>query len=159
MTPEQHTYHSRLKNLIVAVRESPSPELFDMGEYFHSCGTPACVLGHYAARIDLQDAFRFGRRMPNLLWSKPWVLAQDEKGRWEGIEGIDDARVCDHFGITDTQARELFSMRGCGQAQKPEEAIAYLERFIRELYPEAYATNVVKLPVKVRERVPECVPA
>lgn len=125
-------YEQRLRNCIVALRESPRPDAFSMKRFgwgiFDSnpqgylCGTPACVLGHYAARTDLQDAF---------------VL--DAQGyRGSGRYGYTPATwgaECAHFGLTIGECSELFGVVGCGGARTTQEAIAYLEAFIAHRYP------------------------
>lgn len=43
----------RLLNVAKALRESTTPpDLFTMRFVMRECGTPACALGHYAARGD-----------------------------------------------------------------------------------------------------------
>lgn len=108
------------ENLIRANRECHLPDKFDMHTYGHPCGTPGCVLGQYAAREDLQSAFKLtgaGR-----LWSRDGLHSL-----WSG-----DELVAEHFGITWTQALELFGVDGCGRAQTPEQAAAYIEKFVKE---------------------------
>ena len=119
----------RLLNVARALRESPNPEKFSMDVYAHPCGTPACAFGHYAARPDLQSAFRL------------------EDGTPVSAEGIcrmyylED--VLDHFGITIEDARELFSgggdpfevedeyrKCGCGGAKTAIEAAEFVERWV-----------------------------
>lgn len=124
----------RLLNVARALRESPAPEKFTMGSYLHTCGTPACALGHYAARRDLQSIF------------KPF------KGKWAGFVSLvepryeidpdgdnyfsahdvdyDEKEVLEHFEIDDEQARELFSGEGCGGARTAFEAAEYIENFV-----------------------------
>lgn len=50
-------YRERAQNMIRALRESPDRAQFSMSRWATRCGTPACVLGHYAARSDLQNIF------------------------------------------------------------------------------------------------------
>lgn len=108
------------ENLIRANRECPRPDKFDMHTYGHDCGTPGCVLGQYAAREDLQDAF--------VLTVNGRVLSRNRRiGLWSG-----DELVAEHFGITWMQALELFGVDGCGRAQTPSEAADYIEKFVKE---------------------------
>lgn len=127
----------RLLNAAKAVRESPSPEAFSMSRYGsepvrelfreHGCGTPGCVLGHYASRTDIQDEFKLvgmdifrkGAAVPAGLWER----------RVNGLT-YNGREICDHFAITIAQATELFSISGCGYAQTPAEAAEFIERFI-----------------------------
>lgn len=93
----------------------------DMSRWADDCGTPACVLGHYAARIDLQSEFR--------------IVVSDEQGAY-----IVDSRgkhiwhscpsVREHFDISRVQAYHLFDLEGCDDADTPAEAAAYIRRFI-----------------------------
>jgi hypothetical protein len=126
-----------------ALRESPRPEAFSMECFIRGdcwdarigsdnvpqfwCGSPACVLGHYALRTDLQD-----------------VLILDQEALEEGEPCVklkhndqpltfSDYTFQEHFGLrTSGEAQLLFGPSGCGGAQTPEEAIAYIERFIQE---------------------------
>jgi len=82
----------------------------------HPCGTPACALGHYAARGDLQDAFRLDNRgfLVHLGDETPYEM---------------ELR---HFAIDGDQEDELFSAMGCGDAKTTIEAAEYIERFVAE---------------------------
>lgn len=105
----------RLEKLIVAL-EAAKPENFDMGR-FARCGTPACVLGHYASRADLQS--EFGLEGMTIL-----ELATCRRPDCDGEE------IQLHFDITGEQACELFDVEGCDDAKTPAEAIAYIRKFI-----------------------------
>lgn len=107
----------RLENLIVALKDA-KPEKFNMGNYMWRCGTPACVLGHYAARRDLQDL---------LMLSIQRGMVYQETGI--GCD-YDDAEVQEHFGFLEDEAEELFASYGCGSAKTPADAIAYIREFI-----------------------------
>lgn len=117
----------RLLKVAQALRESPEPKKFTMQRYAHSCGTPACALGHYAARSDLQRTFK---------------LKVSEGDTWGDYDNVvvarpgftisvlyDDVLVQDHFGITFEQACDLFSSEGCGGARTPLQAAKFIERF------------------------------
>jgi hypothetical protein len=112
----------RLLNVARALRESPKPEAFYMGEYAQDCGTPACALGHYAHRVDLQDVFML---RDNLVF-----LCGAPIDAWETHYDYYDDDVCDHFGISVGQACELFSANGCGHAKTAIEAAEYIENFV-----------------------------
>lgn len=112
----------RLLNVAKALRESPAPDQFTMGQYAHRCGTPACALGHYAARHDLQGQF---------------VLHQGHDGIFcVGADDDDvpyhDRRVLHHFGIDGEDAERLFGPTGCGSAKTPIKAAEYIERFVEQ---------------------------
>ena len=105
----------RLRNVVKALRESPSPEEFTMEHYAWDCGTPGCALGHYAYRTDLQDAFFL-----------------DESGTIQTAgRGCLISTSCFHFGITAQEEIELFSSKGCGVANTAEQAALYIENFIQ----------------------------
>lgn len=129
----------RLEKLITAL-EGADPADFDMDTYGHRCGTPACVLGHFAARTDLQDIFLLVRATSE--WHDGRPLVQTTYG-WSC--DIDGTEVCGYFGISQQQAFELFgpykyefdedgearvSAGGCGGAKTPLQAIAFLRKFI-----------------------------
>jgi len=109
----------RLLNVVRALREDKDPERFCMA-FFSDCGTPACALGHYAARRDLQNTF-YLRRV------RGWLGLVSNRN--EDI-GVDDPHVHRHFGINFDEAQELFGIKGCGDARTPTEAANYIEIFV-----------------------------
>lgn len=117
----------RLKNLIVSLRDA-KPEDFSMLRYGNMCGTPACVLGHYASRTDLQGSFVLQSREGDC---HPYVYSIDDDGPADCYSEY----VTDHFDIDEEQALELFADNGCGNASTPEQAIEYIEEFIRREAP------------------------
>lgn len=115
-----------LRNLVKALRETKEPDRFTMTCIMHKCGTPACALGQYAFRTDLQNSFRLS----------------GDRDTWEAASGVistasgknicwDDDEICAHFGITTTEAAELFDADGCGDAMTPNEAADYVDQFIK----------------------------
>lgn len=105
-------------NLIRSTSEA-DPEDFNMREYGNPCGTPACVLGNYANRTDLQDAFSFEPAQNGEVVSTT--------GDYVAYGG---KLVQKHFGITTYDAAEIFSGEsGCAGAKTPAEAVAFLEAF------------------------------
>jgi hypothetical protein len=104
----------RLLNVARALRESEHPERFTMLTIAHPCGTPACALGHYAARRDLQDVFSLSRN--GFLVTKSKALPFEVER--------------EHFGITEEQEDELFGARGCDNAPTAVAAAEYIERFV-----------------------------
>lgn len=121
----------RLKKLITALQDA-KPENFSMRMYGRrSCSTPACVLGHYAYRRDLQRTLTLTsvEDDPERLWLR------DAHG--QGI-GYDDRAVLDHFGICEWDADKLFNgISGCGGATTTKQAIAYIRKFIARREREA----------------------
>jgi len=119
----------RMNALLIANRESTAP--FSMhnwtwglfgGEQI-SCNTPACLMGNYAARPDLQDTF-FISDFGNLeLCSNPGRALYDFYDVTTALET--------HFDLTDEEVGELFNGDGCdGARQDRGKAIAYVEAFI-----------------------------
>jgi len=115
----------RLLNVALALRESRNPDQFQMGCYVNGCGTPACAIGHYASRADLQDLFAIRN-------GDDFVYA-DSTPDWEygGLADYDDDRVLEHFGITAYEAEALFGGRGCDYAKTANEAADFIERFVK----------------------------
>jgi hypothetical protein len=125
-------HKERLLNVAKALRESKNPEDFSMAAYAH-CGTPACALGHYAARTDLQDAFKLIAGSGGL-YLKEAVSPHLSSGLY-----CAGAAVCEHFG-----AIELFhdgdedcdgnviTPVGCGNPATALAAAEYIERFVAE---------------------------
>lgn len=109
----------RLLNVARALRESQVPGDFTMVRLVNPCGTPACALGHYAARTDLQDEY--------------WI---DAYGRFRCVSDDrgddDDDSDAKHFGITSDESSELFGTEGCGEAKTAIEAAEYIEQFVAE---------------------------
>jgi len=123
----------RLNDLIVSLRAFKTP--FDMNWYRHQryydaatgeplvenkyCGSPACVLGHYATKFPRRAEWTHGLPVPNL---------QDyEEGDISFFEGWSK-----HFGISTAQVMELFEAEGCGGAKTRRQAIAYIKKFIKQ---------------------------
>jgi|SRR5882724_1156057 len=111
-------YKQRLLNTARAVRESPAPRRFHMGDYLHPDGVPSCVIGHYCARSDLQNIWRImgGHIIPIV----PYYTILHE-----------------HLGITSEENGSLFGASGCGNAKTVEEAARYIEAFVERKWPEA----------------------
>ena len=109
---------NRLLRASQSVLESKEPRRFGMHEYFHWCGTPACVLGHYGSRRDLQRLLK--RHGDSLVYVKTGAGAD-----------YYDITVHEHFGISSSEALELFSSQGCGRAKTPLQASKYIEKFVK----------------------------
>ena len=120
----------RLLNVARALREAPDPAKFSMHAYCdNTCGTPACALGHYAARGDLQRllAIRVDPSDGRKLW---WMQLRDGD---RTVSHRSEA-VLDHFGIDGYETDELFGGDGCGGAWTPKQAARYIERFVKRCY-------------------------
>lgn len=84
------------------------------------CGTPACALGHYAVRKDLQRAFDL---IPDGIIVRRGTRYEDA--------GFDTPYTREHFGLTKDEAYELFNGDGCGSARTADAAAEYIEGFVR----------------------------
>lgn len=93
------------------------------------CGTPACALGHYAARTDLQRILKVSV-LKNSRGSK--VASMDRFGAEPG-SGADfyDEQLMAHFGLTQSEMLELFDADGCGGARTALQAAKYIEKFVK----------------------------
>jgi hypothetical protein len=121
----------RLLNVAKALRESQHPDNFTMCTV-HTCGTPACAIGHYASRRDLQQFLQLPTRHyetkaniyvgPNAMLIGAWGATRPTDG-W----GLDAQR---HFEITEYQVEQLFGYDGCRGAKTANEAAEYIERFV-----------------------------
>jgi hypothetical protein len=110
----------RLLNVAKALRESKNPESFDMGLYVNGgCGTPACALGHYASRTDLQTAYR--------LKPDSEIIVRTSDGSCVDYNTMD---IADHFEIQGDDLEDLFSPEGCGSALSTIEAAEFIEAFV-----------------------------
>ena len=141
------TVHAqRLLNVARALDESALPGKFTMCLYGYKgkrrgflllhrdCGTPACALGHYAFRTDLQKSFRLDTR-GDLVF-----------GRSTEID-YDSSEILVHFGITRAEAETLFGRQGCNDAQSAAEASVYIREFVARKWP---AVNVRTLKLVTR---------
>lgn len=129
----------RLLDVARACREAPKPNDFTMERFGNQCGTPACALGHYAMRTDLQDRFTLVKPAEDYMWP---MLEFDGQVQW-----CDGEDICEWFGITQDEAIELFASTGCtgyvpGEDEDddderpdfvtdPIKAAEYIEDFVR----------------------------
>jgi len=128
----------RLRSVITALREAPNPLAFDMGQYVYDgddgfdCGTPACALGHYAARTDLQKTFKIRanaqHQVADIMADEQTIQAPSE-----------EPAVQEHFGMTSEEVEDIFGAEGCGGAKTTKAAIRYIERFIAKRVSDARA--------------------
>ena len=81
------------------------------------CGSPACALGHYVARRDLQREFLLNRD------GYPVLCTNHRDVSFFAFER--------HFGLKPEEHEELFGPEGCNNASTPEEAAAYIVNFIK----------------------------
>lgn len=132
----------RLENAALVLEEATNLKVdgerqFNMEKFVHFCGAPACVLGYYGSRTDLQKLMvisgtktkvkgRFGEyRLDAQLVYRKGLYEQD-------IVDYYDERLLDHFGLNAEQSYELFGSEGCGGANTPLQAARYIRKFIKK---------------------------
>jgi hypothetical protein len=142
-------HKKRLLNVARALEESPVPKAFDMQAFCHNgeerydgnldrflpaidCGTPACALGHYASRRDLQRVFDLGKSGGR--FGTVWGLRVTGK---RGLAGFNDRAVLDHFALSKEESAELFDQDGCGDAKTTKQAARYIRKFVARKEREA----------------------
>lgn len=111
--------------LIKANEEAPPERPFNMRVFAHPCGTPACLLGNYAERHDLQGAFWIGKHKGG---GQAWLFPFDS----DWAIGVESSAVLEHFGITASDAVELFGEEGCDGATTRDEAIEYVRGWLEQ---------------------------
>jgi hypothetical protein len=121
-----NVFKQRMLNVERSLLESPAPESFTMGTFFHACRTPACAMGHYALREDLQDTFTMSQG------GGLGTRAGDRRHRLD----CDGHEIREHFGISQVEAIRLFAYDGCNRARTPQEAAAFIRRFAEDKWPE-----------------------
>ena len=133
---------SNLLNVATALRGSIKPHMFTMARYANfdwekftswfkegtspkdkeviaRCGSPACALGHYASRDDLQSTFYLGYNTDGVI-----SASSDRSVQLNGTI------VRKEFGVSMMEAERLFGSRGCGEAETALEAAEYIENFL-----------------------------
>lgn len=117
---EQQIDFGFLRECIQALKEFHSSSFAMQRLFFQDpnernvCGTPSCVLGHWAAwRVQTKRVSVGGKG-----WRHPVNAAMDV------------LMSPSNYGLTEDQKDELFESTGCNRAPTKEAAIAYIERFI-----------------------------
>lgn len=127
----------RLLNVAKSLRESKAPKKFDMNFYVHGdiwaesaefCGTPACALGHYAARPDLQKLLKIEIRNDGEENTFAQLVHRDGGHN----ASYSQRSVIEHFGVDQKEADALFAPNGCGGAKTPKKAAQFIERFVAQ---------------------------
>ena len=126
---EKKRQQKRLKNLVRVLKDAHRRGLrFEMGQWGYEsddenkCGTPACAFGHYAARVDVQKAFKLNHHGD--------VIRRD--GRHARNDTF--ALIKWHFGLYSHEAVLLFGPDGCNFAKTPLQAAEYIERFMKNKF-------------------------
>jgi hypothetical protein len=89
---------------------------FDQSKFKHSCGTPSCSLGNWAARN--RDRWEWYGHLPVL------------KGFFDSWES-----AAEDFEINYIHVKNLFAMNGCGNAKTARQASIYIKEFVRRHTP------------------------
>lgn len=107
---------------------------FNMCRFVNDCGTPACVLGHYAVRKDVQELFALGcENISHFAYSVRGELLYREST-------VHDYRPTDycslevrgHFDVNEAECEALFGPMGCHNALTEEEAADFIEECVAE---------------------------
>lgn len=136
----------RLLKVAKALRKSKQPQKFAMDKFvwgemdrlpmgadreqeLNFCGTPACALGHYAARKD--------QRFLKIVVDQPYVDNETPVASVKYFRNGDrisyvDERIQEYFGIDYVETELLFGPEGCGEATDAIEAAKYIEQFVKD---------------------------
>ncbi len=112
-----------------------SEDKFCMKRFVNACGSPACALGTYAHRRDLQRAFKIGEA--GMAFPRPWVTTAGGVAIYIADPSRSEGPVMEHFGLTLRETVKLFGERGCGRAKTEHEAAAYIRAFVKRKEREA----------------------
>jgi len=147
----------RLLRAAKAVEESEVPKAFTMECFIRGdacdvavekaiekgwCGTPACVLGHFASRPDLQRllTIKYDDCPSSVDYDAPSVDYDDPSLRFN-LYYRDDTEFDffgdvnnDYFGVNHLQFEALFGTHGCNNAKTPKEAAKFIRNFVRKQY-------------------------
>jgi hypothetical protein len=130
-------YAKRLLKVAQACRETTIPQAFTMEKMFYgdttergikpkfSIGTPACALGLFASRKDLQRIMEI-----KLIEYEPGrqfaaATIPGTGGRFSG------ERLRRYFGLDETEYACLFYSKGCGRAKTAIQAAEFIEFFVK----------------------------
>jgi hypothetical protein len=117
------------------------------------CGTPACVLGHFGARRDLQRFMRVtvkkGRNDAGRLVPVASLVYASGKDVGLGVH-FGDQSVGEYFGLDDDNDLDnLFGPSGCGSARSAKGAASFIEKFVaRKLKQQAKAARKTIKPIQ-----------
>lgn len=92
-----------------AIHRANKQPTYNQGVLTHDCGTPACAWGHYGFIPSVQKR---GINIMNISCSLCETAAAE-------------------FGITISQAHELFGIFGCNHARTAKQAARYITNFVK----------------------------
>lgn len=126
-------YAQRLLNSATILREAHEAEAkLIMTLYVMRCGSPGCVLGHYAERTDMQKLMHIHRTAGEWAVSAYYMSYNILPADFGKRADYADVEIRRHFGITREEASELFSEVGCNSAKTPLQAAKYIEKFLAD---------------------------
>lgn len=140
--PHVTASRKRLLDIVKALREAQNNSHFvkdfTMRRFVNPCGTPACALGHYAWRNDLQSEFIISNSAP---LGRTVFYTEGFGSHWRENEsdhsvGLSDDRMLEYFGLSYSEVLELFDADGCLKAALPSEAADYIESFVARKWPQ-----------------------
>lgn len=112
------------------------------------CGTPACALGHYAARTDMQRLLKVAYLKDKYKGNVEYAAIAffgEEADQHTTCPQYDDPKFVKHFGLDYSEMDELFGGDGCGGAHTAIQAAKYIEKFVKSKRSthEAFKAGVV----------------
>lgn len=112
------TYTQGELRLLKAADLVENSETFDMSTFMHECGTPACILGHYA--LACKDRWK-------IVYGYPTLQQLESLSRYPAF-----ASAAIEFDISLTDSRILFGSKGCDDARTGAEAAAFIRNFVSQ---------------------------
>lgn len=109
------------------------------------CGTPACALGHYAARTDLQRLLKIVRYTHPDKKVKVAALAffGEDPVPYEACPQYNSVKFEKHFGLEYHDMDKLFGGDGCGGATTALQAAKFIEKFVKQKQRQARSMTTV----------------
>lgn len=90
------------------------------------CGTPACALGNYAARRDLQKVLTIKKTPYGSLY------LEFSEGKHKDEIDYENEAVHKYFGVDEDTMYLLFGPNGCNDAKKPATASKFLKTYVKK---------------------------
>ncbi len=91
------------------------------------CSTPACAIGHFAFRTDLQQVMKIREVYIGDYRRTSEVVGSDDCTDWWKI-------AKEYFQLDGRECDELFNPEGCGGAKTIEQAVEYICEFWERKY-------------------------
>lgn len=103
-----------------------------LNQKIERCGTPACALGHYAARKDLQKKFTLATRNNRKTEAGKLIWRNGVPAEFGEYARDGQMTVSEYFDISKIDVENLFNSDGCDNAKTPTDAANYIEKFVKE---------------------------